>query len=125
MLGDKNTIATVAVRDLQAARRFYEETLGLRLLETEGEEALTFATGATRLLVYRSEFAGTNPATAVTWAVGADVDAIARDLAAKGVRFERYEMPDVTMEGDVHVFGDMRVAWFRDPDGAIFSLVSG
>ena len=125
MLGDKNTMATVAVRDLRAARRFYEEILGLRLLATEGEEALTFATGATRLLVYRSAFAGTNQATAVTWDAGADVDAIARDLSAKGVPFERYEMPDATLEGDVHVMGEMRVAWFRDPDGAIFSLVSG
>ncbi len=125
MLGAKDTMATVAVKDLEAARRFYGDTLELTQVDAEGEEAVVFATGSTKLLVYRSEFAGTNQATSVTWAVGEDVDAIARDLGAKGVRFERYDMPDVVHEGDVHVFGAMRVAWFRDPDGSIFSLVSG
>ncbi len=125
MLGANDTMATVAVKDLEAARRFYGDTLGLTQIDAEGEEAVVFATGSTKLLVYRSEFAGTNQATSVTWAVGEDVDAIARELGAKGVRFERYDMPDTVHEGDVHVFGAMRVAWFRDPDGSIFSLVSG
>jgi hypothetical protein len=40
------------------------------------------------------------------------------------VPFERYDMPGAKLEGDVHVFDGMRVAWFKDPDGNIHSLVS-
>jgi hypothetical protein len=46
-------------------------------------------------------------------------------LRDKGVKFEHYEMPDTKLEGDIHVAGDLRVAWFKDPDGNIHSLASG
>ena len=86
---------------------------------------MTYKTGASSLLVYHSQFAGTNKATAVTWNVGGRVDAIVNDLKAKGVTFERYDMPNTKHEGDVHVMGRMRTAWFKDPDGNIHALVSG
>lgn len=124
MLGNSDAMATVAVRDLKAASQFYEHTLGLERLGTEGSEAVTYRSGGSRLLVYESEHAGTNRATAVTWIVG-DVDDAARALKGKGVRFEHYDLPETTREGDVHVSGTMRVAWFTDPDGNIHALVSG
>lgn len=125
MLGAKDAMATVAVTDLPRARRFYGETLGLREINREGEEAVVYGAGSARLLVYRSQFAGSNRATSVSWNVGDEIDALARELAAKGVPFERYDTPDGTHEGDVHVFGAHRVAWFTDPDGAIHALVNG
>ena len=125
MLGNREVAATVAVRDLAAARRFYEEKLGLSPVHEEGEEAVTYRTGSSQLLVYRSEFAGSNQATAATWMVDDGLDAIVRDLGAKGVPFERYDFPDGKHEGDVHVIGDMRAAWFKDPDGNILALVTG
>jgi hypothetical protein len=61
----------------------------------------------------------------VTWIVG-DVDGAVQALKAKGVSFEHYDdLPDTRLEGDVHVSGDMRVAWLKDPDGNIHALVSG
>ena len=120
-LGDP--IATVAVRDLQAASRFYGETLGLPR-EPDREGVLTYRAGHARLLVYQSEYAGTNRATAVTWP-NVDVDAVVRALREKGVRFEHYDLPGMRLEGDVHVAGSMRAAWFTDPDGNIHALVSG
>ena len=42
----------------------------------------------------------------------------------RGVTFEHYDMPGMTREGDVHVAGDMRVAWFKDPDGNILNIVN-
>jgi hypothetical protein len=57
--------------------------------------------------------------------VGEEVDAVARALKAKGVAFEHYDMPDMKREGDVHVGGGIRVAWFKDPDGNILSIVNG
>ena len=126
MLGRKETMATVAVKDLDAARSFYERTLELKVLDTEGSEAMVYETGSSKLLVYRSEYAGTNRATAVTWNVGKDLDGIVRTLRGKGVTFEHYpDLPGVKLEGDIHsVDGEMRSAWFKDPAGNIIALVS-
>ncbi|MEP6618760.1 MAG: VOC family protein [bacterium] len=125
MLAAHAAIATVAVKDLAAAKRFYGDTLGLTQVDAEGEEAVTFATGTGKLIVYRSTFAGTNQATAVNWNVGGEVDAITRELASKGVTFEHYDLPGLAREGDVHVAPGMRVSWFKDPDGNIHSLMGG
>src|SRR4051812_8552528 len=80
MLGNKDAVATIAVKDLAAARQFYEGTLGLRLLDTEGQEVLVFRSGNSRVNVYRSGYAGSNQATAVTWAVGDELEALVRGL---------------------------------------------
>lgn len=123
MLTNVNAVANVAVKDLAVARRFYEGTLGLRPIASEGEELIVFESGDTTINVYRSQYAGTNQATAVTWMVP-DVEGVVQDLAARGVRFEHYDMDGMTRQGDVHVAGDMKVAWFKDPDGTILNLVN-
>jgi catechol 2,3-dioxygenase-like lactoylglutathione lyase family enzyme len=123
MLADTDAIANVAVKDLERAKAFYRDTLGLPQVDAEGDEVAVFRSGASRLNVYRSEYAGTNQATAVTWVVE-DVDATARALKEKGVSFEHYDMEGMSREGDVHVADGMRVAWFKDPDGNILNLVS-
>lgn len=125
MLSNNDAVATIAVNNLQAAKSFYRDKLGLELIAEEGEEVLRFKSGRTSVLVYHSEFAGTNRATSATWLVGDDVDEIVRTLKAKGVSFERYNMPGMKLEGDVHVADGMRVAWFKDPDGNVISIVSG
>jgi len=124
MLGDRQAVATIAVRDLNAAKRFYETSLGLKQIDSEGEEAAVYRTGTARLVVYRSQFAGTNQATGVTWNVGNDLDTVIQELKSKGVTFEHYDMPMMKREGDVHGAGGTRAAWFKDPDGNIHSLVN-
>jgi catechol 2,3-dioxygenase-like lactoylglutathione lyase family enzyme len=121
----KDAMATIAVRDMNAARKFYEGTVGLKLVNDMMPEAVTFKSGNSKVLVYRSQYAGTNKATAVTWAVGGDLERIVQGLKAKGVSFERYDMPGVTHKGDVHVGAGPDAAWFKDPDGNILALVSG
>ena len=123
MLGDRDAAANIAVRNLEVAGKFYQDTLGLTPVGAEGQEAIVFKSGKSRLNVYRSQYAGTNQATAVTWVVE-DVDNVVRALKAKGVRFEHYDMPGLTREGDVHVAGDLRTAWFKDPDSNILNLAS-
>jgi catechol 2,3-dioxygenase-like lactoylglutathione lyase family enzyme len=129
MLGKYDAIPTVAVKNLAAAKKFYEGTLGLQQIDAEGDEVAVYQNGDTRLNVYRSQFAGTNKATAVTWAVD-DVDKEVRELKSKGVAFEHYDMPELKLQGDVHVAqradqgADLKVAWFKDPDGNIFSIVN-
>jgi catechol 2,3-dioxygenase-like lactoylglutathione lyase family enzyme len=124
MLGDKDAVATIAVKDIKVARKFYADTLGLTQVGAEGQELIVFRGGNSTINVYQSQYAGTNKATAVTWVVGEDVEDIVRALKAKGVSFEHYDMPDMTREGDVHVAGDMKVAWFKDPDGNILNIVN-
>ena len=127
MLDTQSATATVAVKDLAAAQKFYEQTLGLRLEHTQGDQALTFATGSTKLLVYLSSFAGTNQATGVTWLItdGVDkLDSLVKELGSRGVKFEHYDLPGLTRQGDIHVGGGTHAAWFKDPDGNIHSLVS-
>jgi catechol 2,3-dioxygenase-like lactoylglutathione lyase family enzyme len=123
MLRDTDAIATLAVRDLGTAARFYGETLGLSRAGEEGDEVITFESGDTTINVYRSTFAGTNKATALTWSVD-DVDDVVRTLKGKGVTFEHYDLPDTRRQGDVHISGDIKVAWFKDPDGNILSVVN-
>ena len=123
MLRDTDAVATLAVRDLDAAARFYEQTLGLSRAGAEDDEAIVFESGDTTINVYRSSFAGTNKATALTWTVD-DVEDVVRTLKAKGVEFEHYDLPETRREGDVHVADDVRVAWFKDPDGNILSVAN-
>ena len=123
MLRDTDAVATLAVKNLGEAAKFYEETLGLTRTGAEDDEVVVFESGDTRINVYRSSYAGTNKATALTWPVD-DVDDVVRTLKAKGVRFEHYDLPDTKRQGDVHVSGDIKVAWFKDPDGNILSVVN-
>lgn len=125
MLGNKDALATLAVKDLKAAAGFYENTLGLKKVHSEGDQAFTYTSGSSRVIVYESQFAGTNKATAANWFAGSDLESIVRELGQKGVKFEHYDMPGLTREGDIHVAGDMKVAWFKDPDGNILSVIGG
>jgi catechol 2,3-dioxygenase-like lactoylglutathione lyase family enzyme len=123
MLKDMDAVATIAVKNLDSAARFYGETLGLSRAGNGDSEAIVFESGDTTINVYQSRFAGTNKATALTWTVD-DVDDIVRTLKGKGVKFEHYDLPDTKRDGDVHVSGDVKVAWFKDPDGNILSVVN-
>lgn len=120
MLKEKSSSAMVAVSDIARARAFYGETLGLELRDDSMGEVLVFRTGDTSLVVYKSDFAGSNRANAVVWDVGDDIEAIAAALKAKGVRFEHY--PGMEMKGDIHIAGPMKMVWFKDPDGNILHL---
>jgi catechol 2,3-dioxygenase-like lactoylglutathione lyase family enzyme len=122
MLGTRNAVANLAVRDLDRARRFYGDTLGLKQIDSEGDDFAVFQSGDSNINVYRSKFAGTNEATAVTWQVD-DIDAEVATLKGKGVTFEHYDMPGLEVRGDVHVGEEGKMAWFKDPDGNILHVV--
>jgi catechol 2,3-dioxygenase-like lactoylglutathione lyase family enzyme len=125
MLANRDAVATIAVSNMETARKFYEGTLGLKQVGSEGEELVAYRSGNSTVYVYRSKYAGTNQATAMTWVVGNDVEGIVRDLKAKGVSFEHYDLPDTRLEGDIHISGRVKIAWFKDPDGNILNIVSG
>jgi catechol 2,3-dioxygenase-like lactoylglutathione lyase family enzyme len=124
MLKNANVVATVAVKDLAAARPFYEGKLGLEVTDSGDPGVLGLRSGNSMLMVYESQYAGTNKATAATWTVGKEIEGLVRDLKAKGVSFEHYDLPGTALQGDLHVSGDMKAAWFKDPDGNILCLAS-
>lgn len=123
MLGEKDAAANIAVRNLEAAKKFYQDILGLTQVGSEGNELIVFKSGNSTINVYHSQYAGTNQATAVTWTVGEDMEAVVQALKTKGITFEHYDMPEMKRDGDIYVTDDMKVAWFKDPDGNILNIV--
>jgi catechol 2,3-dioxygenase-like lactoylglutathione lyase family enzyme len=125
MLGKADATPMIAVKDLDRARRFYEEKLGLNIKDEWGGEGATLKSGDTLINLYRSEFAGTNKATALTFDVD-DIDKEVSELKEKGIFFEHYDLPGLEQQGDLYV-GEkgFKTAWFKDPDGNILSLIEG
>lgn len=124
MLKDYASSAIVPCTDLTRARAFYGEILGLPLNADHGN-GFVFGTGATKLNIYLSDYAGTNRANAVVWAVGEEIEAIAANLRSKGMTLDEYPDGFDSVIDGVHVRGMLRVIWFRDPDGNILHLTSG
>ena len=121
MLGKADATPMIAVKDLDRARKFYEETLGLSEVDDFGE-GFMLKSGDTRLSVYRSEFAGTNKATALTFDVD-DIESVVDELGSNGVAFEQYdEGPMKTDEKGIVTLGDTKGAFFKDPDGNTLGL---
>ena len=122
MLSDKPAQATIAVKDMAKARKFYGETLRLKPLPGMGDDVAIFESGGTKVVVYKSEFAGTNKVTSATWGVGDELEKIVQDLQAKSVQFEHYDLPGLERQGDIHAAGDFKAVWIKDPDGNILHI---
>jgi catechol 2,3-dioxygenase-like lactoylglutathione lyase family enzyme len=125
VLGNKEAVATIGVKDIDVAKPFYEGKLGLKAAPGREEGVVLYESGSSKVLVYKSQYAGTNQATAATWIVGDDIEGIVQALKSKGITFEHYDFPGMTRQGDVHGKGRTRSAWFKDPDGNILAIVSG
>lgn len=122
MLGAADATPMVAVKDLDRARKFYEDALGLKAKDEWGE-GITLESGDTEINLYRSQFAGTNKATALTFDVD-NIDKEVGELKEKGIFFERYDLPGLQRQGDLYVGeGGFKTTWFKDPDGNILSLI--
>jgi catechol 2,3-dioxygenase-like lactoylglutathione lyase family enzyme len=127
MLGGAGIVAIVPVSDVEAAIRFYGETLGLELQERrddlpENREA-EFRAGQGTLLVYESVGAGKSRHTIAGFRVD-DLDEVVGRLRERGVEFEEYDLPQMKTEGGIAAVGDVRAAWCRDPDGNLLAIES-
>ena len=122
MLSEFPAIPVLAVTDLARARAFYEGTLGFNNVSEVADGVLYRAAGVD-ILVYPSSYAGTNKATAVSFAVpAAGFDDEVADLRRRGVTFETYEMEGVTWTDGVATMDGIKSAWFTDPDGNILNV---
>jgi catechol 2,3-dioxygenase-like lactoylglutathione lyase family enzyme len=127
MINTFTPIATIPTTDPGRAQKFYEDTLGLQM-ERENEAGAFYKSGDGRVFVYRSQYAGTNKATAITFGTDdvAKFDAAIDSLRKKGVKFMTFEYEGMNWQNGVAVMGDnMRAVWFADPDGNILNVATG
>ena len=122
MFADFACFTAIPASDIGRARSFYSEKLGLEPAR-EGDDGLIYEVGkGTGFLLYESQFAGTNQATAMGWQVP-DFDAAVEALRGRGVTFEEYDFPGFKTEnGIVSMPNGRRGAWFKDTEGNILAV---
>lgn len=123
MLNASRVEANIPAADLGRARAFYAEVLGLTPTRELGGVFLVYRTeGGTTFNVYETTYAGQAGHTIAQWHVD-DIDAEVRDLKAKGVAFEVYDLPGVRWDGEIaDMQGLGRAAWFKDSEGNVLCL---
>ena len=121
MLKDKTTFSSFAVDDVARAKQFYGETLGLEADDEMGGLVLKLRSG--NVFVYPKDDYVPATFTVLNFEVD-DVDAAVDELTAAGVRFERYEGFEQDEKGIARMAEGPSIAWFTDPAGNVFSVVS-
>ena len=121
MLSQATVCPTLPAYELDRAKDFYQNKLKLTLVE-ESEGGLVFSAGRnSSLLVYKSEYAGTNEATAAEWEVE-DLEAEVAELRNNGVEFQEYDLPNLKTQDGIAELGDDKAAWFKDTEGNILAI---
>ena len=126
MLSQSTPMATLPTTDMSTARRFYEGTLGLTP-DSEVPDGVIYHCGAGSLFVYKSAYAGTNKATAVTFGLPVDdFDDEVERLRDEGIELMTFDLEGVDWKDGVASIGEgMRAAWFTDPAGNIINVSTG
>ena len=120
MLANSLAVTTVAVTDVDRAKRFYQEQVGLTLLD-ETPSGFRFGAGkGSQLTVRRGQ---PNVGQTVAHFEVDDIDAVIRELTSRGITFEEYEMPKTV--NFIAQVGPARGAWFKDPDGNVLGVREG
>lgn len=122
MLKDRTVMAVLAAKDINRAKDFYRDKLGLEPSESMEDDSLMYRAGnGTGFLIYQTENAGTAKNTQMGW----DTDNLERemeDLRGRGVVFEEYDLPGLKTENGVVDNEWGKGAWFLDSEGNILSL---
>ncbi len=120
MFAHYSSRAVIAATDLERARRWYAEKLGLHPLR-EQAQGLLYATGGSEFFLYQTGAAGTAQNTVAEWEVD-DLEAVMADLRSRGVVFEEYDYPDFKTVNGIGMLGNDRAAWFKDSEGNYLAL---
>jgi catechol 2,3-dioxygenase-like lactoylglutathione lyase family enzyme len=126
MLDKASVTANIPAADLDRARAFYSDKLGLTPVQELGGVALVYRTGEGSMFsIYQTEYAGQAGHTIAQWHVP-DVPATVRDLRSRGVDFETYDLPGTTWDDDVASMEGMgHAAWFKDSEGNVLCVDDG
>jgi predicted enzyme related to lactoylglutathione lyase len=123
MLQDAPMYSYIPAKDVPRARRFYEEKLRFKpKQETAGGVIYEFAKG-TACFLYPTPNAGTSQASQAFWQVD-DLEREMAELKARGVNFEKYDIPGMDENG-ISTAGGAKAAWFKDTEGNIMALIQG
>jgi catechol 2,3-dioxygenase-like lactoylglutathione lyase family enzyme len=124
MFKDTKAFSSFSVDDLQKAKQFYGETLGLDVVETPEGLELHIA-GSTPVFVYPSQSYTAPKHTVLNFPVE-DIEAAVDELAKRGVRMEQYDLPDIKTD-EKGIFrgesGPSAIAWFKDPADHVLSVL--
>jgi catechol 2,3-dioxygenase-like lactoylglutathione lyase family enzyme len=124
MLKGYESATMIPTKDLETARRFYEDVLGFSV-DQEDPGGIQYQSGSSRFAVYPTQFAGTAQHTLIGWEVD-DIESVVDDLASKGVTFEQYDLEGLKTDAKgIAEMGPKKGAWFKDPEGNILSLWQG
>lgn len=122
MFDDATFICPIPVTDLDRARAFYSEALGLGIVdESEAGVLLTLAGGGARLLLFRSASETPPGHTLAGWEVQS-LESVITELESRGVSFEDYDLPGLRTENHIAWIGPERAAWFRDSEGNVLAI---
>jgi predicted enzyme related to lactoylglutathione lyase len=118
MLDDSRVEANIPAGDLERARAFYADKLGLTPVQDMGVNLVYETAGGSRFNIYETTYAGQAGHTIAQWHVS-DIESQVRDLKGRGITFEVYgDMPDVEWDGEIASMKGMgRAAWFKDSEG--------
>ena len=120
MLGTAPIRAYIPASNIPRARKFYEQTVGLKPKE-EYAGGVIYACGGTEVFLYPTGNAGTSRASQAFWLVP-DVEAEVTELKSRGVKFEEYDMPGISMKNSIATAGGAKTAWFKDSEGNILAV---
>ena len=121
MLGDEKVAASLVGMDLERAKRFYTEKLGLSVIREMPGWILFGAGEGTAILMYERLDGSKAEHTVAGFAID-DLEAEMAALRAKGIEFEEYDLPDIKTVNGIAGRGDWKAAWFKDTEGNIISL---
>jgi len=121
MLKSSPIVPYIPVADLERARKFYEEKIGLTPKEIYAGGVIYECGGGTWVFMYPSGGAGTSKASTAFWAVE-DVEKEVAELKSRGVVFEEYDMPQIKTENSIATGGGAKTAWFKDSEGNIMAI---
>jgi len=121
MLRNSPIIPYIPVADVQRARKFYEEKVGLKPKETYAGGVIYECGNGSWAFMYPSAGAGTSKASTLFWAVD-DVEAEVAELKRRGVQFEEYDAPGIKTENSISKAGGAKTAWFKDTEGNILAV---
>jgi predicted enzyme related to lactoylglutathione lyase len=120
MLRNAPIRAYIPASNIIRARKFYEEIVGLQPKE-EYAGGVVYECGGAGVFMYPTPNAGTSKASQAFWQVN-DVEAEVAELKARGVKFEEYDMPGMTMKNSIMTGGGAKTAWFKDTEGNILAV---
>lgn len=116
MMGNYPVVATLPCADLERAKAWYREKLGMEPEHEDAGGAYYDCAEGTRFALFPTPNAGTAQNTQMEWRVP-DLPAVVDELRGRGVSFERYDIPGIEWDGDIATFAGYRGCWFKDSEG--------